>query len=62
MGAGDCGTVLFHCLSVAGIVVTVFIDNYGSVHGKQYCNIPVYTGKELGPRLQQDSHSDGNLA
>lgn len=56
MGAGNCGTVLFHRLNAAGIAVTAFIDNYGSIHGKQYCDIPIYTSKELSSRLQQDSH------
>lgn len=56
MGAGNCGTVLFHRLDAAGISVTAFIDNYGSVYGKQYCGVPIYTSKELSLRLQLGNH------
>lgn len=54
MGAGNCGTVLFHRLNAAGIPATAFIDNYGSIHGKQYCGIPIYTSKELSSKLRRD--------
>lgn len=47
MGAGNCGTVLFERLRRAGIAVCAFIDNLGSIHGKEYCGVPIYTSEEF---------------
>lgn len=54
MGAGNCGTVLFRRLNAVGIEVTALIDNHGSVHGRQYCGVPICTSEELRPTLKKD--------
>lgn len=53
-GGGNSGVVMYERLIKAGIHITAFIDNGGSIYGKEYCGVPIFNNQEMLTHLEED--------